>query len=156
MKVSRRSAALPLVVPALLVINLRFIAQIAHTYGYRTASPAEQAFVLNVLGMSTATKRLRGAFVSSMNYLALEMAVKSSLVRLDSSAVVQLITKLTHLIGWRLAKRRAAQLVPLAGAVAGCSMSYTFTRDTLIAARMMYRKRRLIESCLQAASAAAG
>ncbi len=135
-------------VPALLTINLRFISQIAHTYGFETASRQEQAFVLNVLGAASAKGAARGAFVDDNNRLAQQLALKGPLRQLDSKALAALAKKVVELIGRRLTERKLAQLVPIVGAVVGGGINYAYTRDTLVAARMMYRKRRLVECCV--------
>ena len=61
-------------VPTLLLLNFRFMAQIAHTLRLRDEHQPEQAFVLNVLGVAAATSGLRGAFAANLNRLAAELA----------------------------------------------------------------------------------
>jgi hypothetical protein len=135
-------------VPTLLLLNLRFIAQIAHTYGFETTAESEQAFVLNVLGVASAAERLRGAFVANLNRLAAELAVKGSVKQLDHLVFRALLAKVAQSVGVRLSEGGLARIVPLVGAIVGGAVNYAYTRDNLVAARMMYRKRWLLQQCV--------
>lgn len=138
-------------IPAILTINLRFISQIAHTYGYGTSSEVEREFVLNILGTAAATGKLRQAFLANLNRIALEVAVGTAWREIRHHSYTLLLTKVAERTGVRLAKRKIVQAVPLAGAAVCAAINLAYTRNNLVTARMVYRRRRLVERGIRVA-----
>lgn len=139
--------------PALVTLNLRFISQIAATYGFDvTDSEEERMFALNVLGASTSSQAAKTAFLKNLNEIAVAVGKRKAWKHLNSKFVVQLIQKLAKSLGVRLTKKKLGQLIPIVGSVVAGGSNYKFTHDNLVAARMLYRKRWLIERCLRSSS----
>jgi hypothetical protein len=135
-------------IPAVMTINLRFISQIAHTYGFETSTQEEQTFALNILGAASADQASKTAFLNGLNKIAMDVARKQTWKQLDQHAFVALARKIAQQIGVRLTKAKLAQLVPVVGSAVGGGVNYAYTHDNLSAARMIYRKRYLIERCV--------
>jgi hypothetical protein len=134
-------------IPALLMINFRYIGQIASTYGFPVQSGEEQAFMLNLIGFSSADRASKSIFLREMNQIAMGVARRRTWEELNRNALVQLIRKIAEFLGVRLTKQKLAQLIPVVGAAVGGGVNYAFTHDNLTAAMMMYRKRYLIQKC---------
>jgi hypothetical protein len=143
-------------IPAVMHINLRNISQIAHTYGFETESQAEKAFVLNLLGAASADQVTKAGFMNNLNKIAMGAAKGTAWKELNEHAFVKFLQKIAETVGVRLTKKKLLQTIPIAGAAVGLGVNYGYTHDNLEAARMMYRKRWLIEKCARAASGAAG
>lgn len=137
-------------IPALLAIIFRYIQQIAHTYGFDTKAPEEQLFVLNILGLGSADQGAKSAFLRNLNQIAVGVAKNAGWKDLEKSALVLLIKKIAQAIGYKLTKRKLAQLIPIIGAAVGGGANYAYADDVLQAARQMYRKRWLINMCERA------
>jgi hypothetical protein len=140
-------------VPAVMTLNLRFIAQIAHTYGFETSSQEERAFALNLHGAASADHATKTAFLNNLNKIAMDVARGRAWKDLGEHGFVGLARKVAQLIGTSLTKKKLAQLIPIVGAVVGGGVNYAYTHQNLEAARMMYRKRWLIDKCLREAGA---
>ena len=135
-------------IPALMMINFRYISQIASTYGFPVQSREEQAFMLHLIGFSSADRASKTIFLREMNQIAMGVARRRTWEELNRSALVQLIRKIAEFLGVRLTKQKLAQLIPIVGAAVGGGVNYAFTHDNLTAAMMMYRKRHLIQKCV--------
>ncbi len=135
-------------IPAILTLNIRYISQLAHIYGYETTSLVEQAFIFNILGVAAATDKLKAVLFEQLNSMTFQMATNGSLKRFNRRMLAALISRVVELIGLRLAEKKIAQILPLASGAIGSIINYTYTRNNLVTARMMYRKRRLIERCV--------
>lgn len=136
-------------VPALMMINLRYIGQIAATYGFDIEREEEQAYALNILGFASADRVAKIAFLHELNKIAIDVARRKTWDQLNQRFAVQLMRKIAEFLGIRLTKRKLAQMIPVVGAVIGGGVNYGFTHDNLTAAFMLYRKRYLIEKCLR-------
>lgn len=134
-------------IPLLMGLNLRFISQVAHTYGFSTSSIEERMFVLNLLGAASADRSTKSGFLNTLNKIAMDVARGATWKDLENHALVALMRKLAEVLGFALTKRKLAQIIPVAGAAVGAGANYAYTRDNLIAAKMMYRKRWLIHRC---------
>jgi len=135
-------------IPALITLNLRFIGQIGATYGFECDTEQEKQFVLNLLGYSAADQGARVAFAHHLNQIALAEARRMPWRFMDQFAMVQVVKKVAEAMGIRLTHAKLAQLVPVLGAAVGAGVNYSFTHDNLVAARMMYRKRHMMEKCM--------
>lgn len=136
-------------IPAIMLLNLRFISQIAHTYGFDTRSQEEKTFVLNLLGAASADRTAKASFLNNLNRIALDVARNKTWKDLEEHVVVALARKIAEIIGTKLTKKKLAQLIPVVGSAVGAGSNYAYTHDNLEAARMMYRKRWLIERCIR-------
>jgi len=136
-------------IPAIMAINLRFITQIGHTYGFETSSQEEQTFAINILGAASADQAAKTAFLNNLNKIAMDVAGKRTWQQLNQHAFVQLVQKIAQEIGIRLTKQKLTQLIPVVGSAVGGGVNYAYTHDNLHAARMVYRKRWLIERCFR-------
>lgn len=134
--------------PVLMALNLRFISQIAHTYGFETSAQEERTFVLNVLGAGSSDHAAKTAFLKDLNKLMLDVARGATWKELNEHAFVGMVRKVAAILGARLTKRKLAQLIPVVGGTVGAGANYAFTHQNLEAARMLYRKRYLIERCV--------
>lgn len=136
-------------IPAIMLLNLRFISQIAHTYGFDTQSQEEKTYVLNLLGAASADRAAKASFLNNLNRIALDVARRSTWKDLEEHVLVALARKIAEIIGAKLTKKKLAQLIPVVGSAIGAGSNYAYTHDNLQAARMMYRKRWLIERCIR-------
>lgn len=136
-------------IPSLMSINLRFINQIANTYGFDImASEEERLFAFSVLGASNTSQAAKATFLKQLNEIAVAVAQRKTWKHLNKSIIVQLLQQIAKIVGIRLTKKKLTQVVPILGSLAAGGSNYKFTHDNLVAARMMYRKRWLIEHCL--------
>jgi hypothetical protein len=136
-------------IPSLMSINLRFINQIANTYGFDImASEEERLFAFSVLGASNTSQAAKATFLKQLNEIAVAVAQRKTWKHLNKSIIVQVLQQIAKIVGIRLTKKKLTQVVPILGSLAAGGSNYKFTHDNLVAARMMYRKRWLIEHCL--------
>lgn len=134
--------------PALITLNLRFISQIAATYGFDvTTSEEERMFALSILGASSTSQGAKTAFLKNLNDIAVAVSKGKTWRYLNDKTVVQIIQQIAKALGVRLTKKTLGRIVPVIGSLVAGGSNYKFTHDNLVAARMMYRKRWLIERC---------
>ena len=137
-------------VPGLMSINLRFINQIANTYGFDImASEEERLFAFSVLGASNTSQAAKATFLKQLNEIAVAVAKRKTWKDLSKSVIVQVLQQIAKIVGIRLTKKKLTQVIPILGSLTAGGSNYKFTHDNLVAARMMYRKRWLIEHCLR-------
>lgn len=134
-------------IPALMMINLRMLSQIAHSFGYNTLEGRDRLFLLQILSLASA-----GA--GDGRRQALERLIRTSRQGADDGAMtgksgqlalVKLAQELGEKLALRLAHRKLGQLVPIIGAGIGAGMNYHFTEENGRAALVAYRSRRLDE-----------
>lgn len=136
--------------PGLMSINLRFINQIANTYGFDImASEEERLFAFSVLGASNTSQAAKATFLKQLNEIAVAVAKRKTWKDLSKSVIVQVLQQIAKIVGIRLTKKKLTQVVPVLGSLTAGGSNYKFTHDNLVAARMMYRKRWLIEHCIR-------
>ena len=136
--------------PALITLNLRFISQIAATYGFDVSqSEEERLFALNVLGASSSSQAAKTIFLKNLNEIAVAVGKRKTWKYLNSKLIVQLIQQIAKALGLKLTKKKLGQILPVVGSVVAGGSNYKFTHDNLVAARMMYRKRWLIQRSLR-------
>ena len=136
-------------IPALMAINIRFISQVACTYGFSTKEPTEREFVLNLIGYSAASQGAKVEFLRELNRISIAVAKRATWKQLQQQGLVRLMQKIAQELGIRLTKRKLMQTIPVVGAAVGGGVNYAFTHDNLEAARMMFRKRFLLRKCYQ-------
>lgn len=138
-------------IPAIMLLNLRFMSQVAHTYGFETTSQEEKMFLLGLLAVGATEPGTKAAFLSNLNRIALDVARKKTWTDPNEHAFAAVVRKVAEIVGIRLTKRKLAQLIPLAGCAVGAGFNYAYTHQNLETARMMYRKRWLMERSMKVA-----
>ena len=141
-------------IPVFMGIALRSIYDISSAYGYPVDNESEQRFVMMTLAAVSASgmseKRntlftigLVGKELRTGTWKSIDKLIAASLAGplIESISVKELAKKL----GLNLTKRKAAQLIPIAGAVVGGSMNAIMLNEIAHTAYMVYRRRWLAD-----------
>jgi hypothetical protein len=124
-------------IPLIISIAIREIKTISCCYGYEPIEPGETEYLLNVLRIGSATDPAMRAHVLRL------------LKELEGEQV-RSIPRIKHLVSLKeyaqglalgILRRKALQVVPLAGMVTGASFNALYANDIGRAAYMCYRRR---------------
>ncbi|MBF0406137.1 MAG: EcsC family protein [Candidatus Riflebacteria bacterium] len=131
-------------IPGLLLLTLRSIKKIGHSYGFETSDEIETFFQINVfLAGSANTFEEKKRAISELMEKSIEGKKMSSFLGKETlNAAVrnlakQLCINITH--------RKAAQTIPIIGCGVGAAMNTLFITDITSSAKRLYQKRRLLE-----------
>ena len=141
-------------IPVFMGIALRSIHDIAAAYGYPVDNEEERRFVMMTLAAVSASgmseKRntmlalgLVGKELRTGTWKSIDVLLASTIAGplIESLGVRELAKK----FGINLTKRKAAQLIPIAGAVVGGSMNAIMLNEIAHTAYMVYRRRWLAD-----------
>ncbi|UVO11856.1 EcsC family protein [Mycobacterium sp. SVM_VP21] len=129
-------------VTAVLVGMGRIVALVAAHYGYDVREPDEQAFASGVIAYSTAGNSAeKAAALASLSRLTQQ----ESWHQLQPQQADNVISQVSMALGFRLAKRKLAQAVPILGAVVNGGLNARIAQQTFERAQQAYRLRFLTE-----------
>ncbi|MEB3031619.1 EcsC family protein [[Mycobacterium] nativiensis] len=124
----------------------RIVALVAAHYGYDVREPDEQAFASGVIAYSVAgTSAEKAAALASLSRLTQQMMRQETWRHLRPSQATNVIQQVSMALGFRLAKRKLAQAVPLVGAVVNGGLNARIAHQTFERAQQAYRLRFLTE-----------
>lgn len=141
-------------VPALLTVALRLIQQIGVCYGYDVQTDDERAYVLHILKTgSTTDLKAKAAFLLELKEIERmllkvtwkKMAEAYAKGEIGRDAALAALKASAKSLGVNLTKRKALQMVPIAGAAVGGSFNAMFVNDIGRAAYNCYGRRWLAE-----------
>ncbi len=134
-------------IPATIVLAARNVRATGIAYGFDGASDEERAFRLAILELaSAAALEKRQASLARVNQMAGVLSGgKADPMRDMGEWVVQkAVERVSRELGTALLRRKAAQVIPLAGALIAASINASFQTDVSRAARYAYRNRWLM------------
>lgn len=124
----------------------RIVALVAAHYGYDVRVPDEQAFASGVIAYSAAGDPAeKAAALAALSRLTQQMMGRASWQRLQPRQADNVIRQVSLALGFRLAKRKLAQAVPLLGAVVNGGLNARIAQQTFERAQQAYRLRFLTE-----------
>lgn len=130
----------------------RLVAHTAAYYGYDSEDPSERLFSTMVLSQAIDPAGSGRDFVVekqatmlAFNQVMRDLARKGSLESLGGSAIVSAMKSLFSAMGVRLASRKLAQIVPMAGIVVSAGLNAALMRTIGDTADHLYRERFLAE-----------
>ncbi|QZA08689.1 EcsC family protein [Mycolicibacter heraklionensis] len=133
-------------VTAVLVGMGRIVALVAAHYGYDVRVPDEQAFASGVIAYSAAGNSAeKAAALASLSRLTQQMMRQASWHHLQPQQADNVIRQVSMALGFRLAKRKLAQAVPILGAVVNGGLNARIAHQTFERAQQAYRLRFLTE-----------
>lgn len=143
-------AGLMLDIPALYVIALRTVQEIASVYGYDVSSESEQGYIHHLMTVgSCGDIETKIALITEIKKMELAL-LKDATVRWGADILNRhLARRATHeaaqTIGVQMARRKSLQVLPLVGAAFGAVANAYLIHDLAESAYMSYRRRRLAE-----------
>jgi hypothetical protein len=135
-------------IPALMVINLRLLIQLAYIYGIDASLPAEREFLLNIMMLASADQKDRHGIFWKLDQAAkynIQATVLSIQIEENiTSEAMRRMVGTAHRIALKLSHTKIAQLLPVVGLAIGAGGNYAFTRETTNYGMMTLRKRWLM------------
>ncbi|EHB48622.1 hypothetical protein MycrhDRAFT_5463 [Mycolicibacterium rhodesiae JS60] len=131
---------------SLLTACSRVVAHDALYYGYDPRDPAEEVFMMQIIGLGLATTA--SAKVVAYQQLAiLTRSLATNMVwrQLNQQTLVKVAQKFATQFGQNLTKKKLGQFVPIAGIGIGAAMNLKMVYDIADAAYWAYRERFLYE-----------
>ncbi len=140
-------------VPALLTLALHTIQRTGLCYGYDSLADAERTFAIGVFALASAnTLDEKRAAIEALRAQRDpdEAAFRDGLERaaqreLGKQAAVFSLNNLAQKLGLNLARRKAAGVVPVLGAVIGCAVNAAYLNDLAHSARYAFHDRRFAD-----------
>ncbi|KAA1431914.1 EcsC family protein [Mycolicibacter arupensis] len=133
-------------VTAVLVGMGRIVALVAAHYGYDVREPDEQAFASGVIAYSAAGNAAeKAAALGSLSRLTQLMMRQESWHELQPQQADNVIQQVSMALGFRMAKNKLAQAVPVLGAVLNGGLNARIAQRTFERAQRAYRLRFLTE-----------
>ena len=146
------ASAMAVDVTTFLAAATRLVAHTAAYYGYDSEDPSERLFSTMVLSQAIDPAGSGRDFVVekqatmlAFNQVMRDLARKGSLESLGGSAIVSAMKSLFSAMGVRLASRKLAQIVPVAGIVVSAGLNAALMRTIGDTADHLYRERFLAE-----------
>lgn len=140
-------AGMTIDIPATILMGARNVRATGAAYGFDRADEAERAFRLAILELaSVAALDKRQSSLARINRIAGVLSGgKVDPLRDTAEWVVQkTVERVSRELGAAMLRRKAAQIVPLAGALIAASVNASFQTDVSRAARYAYRQRWLM------------
>ena len=133
-------------VTAVLVGMGRIVALVAAHYGYDVREPDEQAFASGVIAYSAAGNSAeKAAALASLSRLTQQMMRAASWRHLQPQQADNVVQQVWVALGFRMAKSKLAQAVPVLGAVVNGGLNARIAQRTFERAQQAYRLRFLTE-----------
>ncbi|WP_152665499.1 EcsC family protein [Mycobacterium sp. UM_Kg1] len=133
-------------VTAVLVGMGRIVALVAAHYGYDVREPDEQAFASGVIAYCAAGDSAEtAAALASLSRLTQQMMRQASWRHIPPQQADNVIQQVWVALGFRLAKNKVAQAVPVLGAVVNGGLNARIAHRTFERAQQAYRLRFLTE-----------
>ncbi|OBE95107.1 EcsC family protein [Mycobacterium sp. 852002-10029_SCH5224772] len=133
-------------VATLLIACSRIVAHSALYYGYDPRDPAEEVFMMQIIGLGmAATPSAKAVAYQQLAVLTRSLATNMTWRQLNQQAFVKVAQKFAAKFGQRLTKRKLGQFVPIAGVGIGAALNWKMVDDVSKAAYWAYRERFLYE-----------
>lgn len=124
----------------------RIVALVAAHYGYDVREPEEQVFASGVLSYSTAGNAAeKAASLAALSRLVQDMMRQATWKQLEQHQLVNIIQTIVTSLGFKLTKKKLAQVVPVAGVVINGGLNARLAHSTFRRAQDAYRLRFLTE-----------
>ena len=131
---------------ALLTVCSRVIAHDALYYGYDPRDPAEEVFMMQVIGLGlAATPSAKYAAYQQLSVLTTKLAKNATWHQLNQQTLVRVAQKFAGQFSQKLTKKKLGQFVPAAGIGIGAALNWKMVDDVSSAAYWAYRERFLCE-----------
>lgn len=133
-------------VTTLLVACSRVIAHDALYYGYDPRDPAEEIFMMQVIGLGmAATPSAKAVAYQQLAVLTRSLATNMTWRQLNQQTLVKVAQKFATRFGQKLTKKKLGQFVPIAGVGIGAAMNWKMVDEVAQAAYWAYRERFLYD-----------
>ena len=140
------AAAIGVDAAALLTACSRVVAHDALYYGYDPRDPAEEVFMMQVIGLGLAvTPSAKAVAYQQLAILTRNLATNVAWRQLNQQALVRVVRTFSAQFGQRLTKRKLGQFVPVLGVGIGAALNWKMVDDVANAAYWAYRERFLYE-----------
>ena len=131
---------------ALLTACSGVVAQDALYYGYDPRDPAEEIFMMQVIGLGLATTAsAKAAAYQQLATLTEGLARNASWHELDQQAFAKVAQEFAVKFSQKLTRKRLGQLVPVVGVGIGAALNWKMVSEIADAAYWAYRERFLYE-----------
>ncbi|OHU93761.1 hypothetical protein C1Y40_05122 [Mycobacterium talmoniae] len=139
-------AAMGVDAATLLGVCSRVVAHHALYYGYDPRDPAEEIFMMQVIGLGVATTAsAKVAAYQQLAVLTRGLATNMAWRQLNQQTFVKVARQFATQFGQKLTKRKLGQFVPIAGIGIGAALNWKMVDDVADAAYWAYRERFLYE-----------
>ncbi|WP_118915394.1 EcsC family protein [Mycobacterium shigaense] len=146
------AAAMGFDVAALLTACSGVVAQDALYYGYDPREPAEEIFLMQVIGLGlAASTSAKAAAYQRLTMLTESLARKDDWDRLDEQTFAKVAQRFAVNFGQSVTRKKLAQLVPVVGVGIGAALNWKTVAGIADAAYWAYRERFLYEKSGKAA-----
>lgn len=140
------AAAMGVDAAALLTICSRVVAHDALYYGYDPRDPAEEIFMMQIIGLGLAsTASAKIAAYQQLSILTRSLATNVAWRQLNQQTFVKVAQKFAAQFSQKLTKKKLGQFVPVAGVGIGAVLNWKMVDDIADAAYWAYRERFLCE-----------
>lgn len=140
------AAAMAVDAAALLTLCSRVTAHDALYYGYDPLDPAEEVFMMQVIGLGLAiTPTAKAVAYQQLAILTRSLATNMVWRELNQQLFVKVAQKFAGQFGEKLTKKKLGQFVPVAGIGIGAVLNWKMIDDVANAAYWAYRERFLYE-----------
>lgn len=130
----------------LLTACSRIVAHDALYYGYDPRDPAEEVFMMQVIGLGMAsTASAKAVAYQQLGILARSLATNAAWRQLNQQTLVKITQKFAAAFSQNLTKKKLGQFVPVAGVVVGAALNWKMVDDVANSAYWAYRERFLYE-----------
>lgn len=131
---------------ALLTACSRIVAHDALYYGYDPRDPAEEVFMMQVIGLGMAsTTSAKAIAYQQLGVLARSLATNAAWRQLNQQTLVKITQKFATAFSQNLTKKKLGQFVPVAGVFVGAALNWKMVDDVANAAYWAYRERFLYD-----------
>lgn len=133
-------------IATLLVACSRVIAHDALYYGYDPSDPAEEVFMMQVIGLGLAvTPSAKAVAYQQLAILTRSLATNMAWRQLNQQTLVKVAQRFAAQFGQKLTKKKLGQFVPIVGVGIGAVLNWKMVDDVANAAYWAYRERFLYE-----------
>jgi len=140
------AAAMGVDAAALLTLCSRVVAHDALYYGYDPCDPAEEVFMMQIIGLGLAsTAPAKAAAYQQLAVLTRSLATNVAWRQLNQQTFVKVAQRFATQFGQKLTKKKLGQFVPVAGVGIGAALNWKVVDDISKAAYWAYRERFLFE-----------
>ncbi|QIV80388.1 EcsC family protein [Mycolicibacterium frederiksbergense] len=140
------AAAMGVDAAALLAACSRVIAHDALYYGYDPRDPAEEVFMMQIIGLGLAvTPSAKAVAYQQLAILTRSLATNVAWRQLNQQTFVKVVQRFATQFGQKLTKKKLGQFVPIAGVGIGAALNWKMVDDVASAAYWAYRERFLFD-----------
>lgn len=131
---------------AVLTACSRVVAHDALYYGYNPRDPAEEIFMMQIIGLGLATTAsAKVAAYQQLSILTRSLAINVAWRELSQQTFVKVAQKFAAQFSQKLTKKKLGQFVPVAGIGIGAALNWKIVDDIADAAYWAYRERFLYD-----------